>query len=156
MTLILAMVFWIYTKSKGNQSKNLKAGLHQTKKFLHIKGNHHENEKGDLVYGESHINCNMFNIKGLEKIGSNKLPYHVAFKKANYMDKSGNIIVAEEPNAYKFESFIFDAFGKLDNMLIYRVKREEEFSPVKNATGVDSAETARIAYSKQKNKDNVN
>ena len=109
------------------------------------------NEKGDLVYGESHINCNMFNIKGLEKIGSNKLPYHVAFKKANYMDKSGNIIVAEEPNAYKFESFIFDAFGKLDNMLIYRVKREEEFSPVKNATGVDSAETAREAYNRKIN-----
>jgi len=107
------------------------------------------NEDGKLVYGESHMNCNMFNIKGIEKIGSNKLPYHVAFKKANYIDKNGNVVTAKEPNAYKFESFIFDAFGKLDNMLIYRVNREEEFSPVKNATGVDSAETAREAYNKK-------
>jgi len=108
-------------------------------------------DKGKLVYGESHINCNMFNIKGLGKIGASKLPYHVAFKKANYIDNNGNVVIAEEPNAYKFESFIFDAFEKLDNMLIFRVDREEEFSPVKNATGVDSAETARIAYNKIKN-----
>ena len=105
---------------------------------------------GELVYGESHINCNMFNIAGLEKIGSAKLPYHVAFKKSNYMDSNGNIVIANEPNAYKFESFIFDSFQKLDNMLIFRVKREEEFSPVKNAKGVDSAETAREAYNKLK------
>ena len=30
--------------------------------------------EGNLVYGESHINCNMFNIKGIEKIGNSKLP----------------------------------------------------------------------------------
>jgi len=108
------------------------------------------NENGELIYGESHINCNMFNIKGLEKIGSDKLPYHVAFKKANYINNDGNVVIAKEPNAYKFESFIFDAFEKLDDMLIFRVNREEEFSPVKNATGVDSAETARAAYNKQK------
>lgn len=103
-------------------------------------------ENGGLAFGESHINCNMFNIKGIEKIGAEKLPYHVAFKKAAYMDENGEIITPEEPNAYKFESFIFDAFEKLDNMTILRVKREEEFAPVKNATGTDSPETAIKLY----------
>lgn len=103
-------------------------------------------ENNNLLYGESHINCNMFNIKGLEIIGNQKLPYHSAFKKATYLNENGDIIKPEEPNAYKFESFIFDAFNKLDDMLIFRVKREEEFAPVKNKEGVDSVETAIELY----------
>jgi len=113
------------------------------------------NEKdsnGNLVYGESHINCNMFNIKGIEKIGNNKLPYHSAFKKATYLNENGEVIKPESPNAFKFESFIFDSFNKLDDMLIFRVKREEEFAPVKNKEGVDSVETAIELYNKFKSK----
>lgn len=103
-------------------------------------------ENGELTYGEAHIIMNMFNIKALEQIGENKLPYHSAFKKAEYLSEDGKIVVPDSPNAYKFESFIFDAFERLDNMSIMRVKREEEFAPVKNATGVDSPETARELY----------
>ena len=98
-------------------------------------------ENGELLYGESHILCNQFNISLLEEISKNKLPYHVAFKKASYLDASGNLVEPTEPNAYKFE-----AFSIADNMSILRVKREEEFAPVKNATGVDSPETARALY----------
>ena len=103
---------------------------------------------GNLLYGESHINCNMFNIKGLELIGNKKLPYHSAFKKANYINDSGKIVKPEEPNSYKFESFIFDAFNNLDDMLIFRVKREGEFAPVKNKEGNDSPKTAVELYNK--------
>lgn len=101
---------------------------------------------GELLYGESHLNCNMFSLKGIEKIGDEKLPYHVAFKKAAYMDENGQIVNPDSPNAYKFESFIFDAFSKLDKMAILRVKREDEFAPVKNKEGVDSPETSRKLY----------
>lgn len=107
-----------------------------------------KDENGNLVYGESHINCNMFNIKGLEIIGNSKLPYHSAFKKATYINKKGEVIKPESPNAYKFESFIFDAFNKLDDMLVFRVKREEEFAPIKNKEGIDSVETAIELYNK--------
>ena len=103
-------------------------------------------ETGELKYGESHILCNLFNIKAIEKIGKMQLPYHVAFKKAKCLDKDGNVISPKEPNAYKFEAFLFDAFESLDDMAILRVKREEEFAPVKNAEGVDSPETARKLY----------
>ena len=101
---------------------------------------------GELLYGESHILCNLFNLEAIERMGSNPLPYHSAFKKATYIDKDGNKVVPDSPNAYKFEAFLFDAFGELDDMVILRVKREEEFAPVKNATGVDSPETARELY----------
>lgn len=103
-------------------------------------------ENGELLYGESHILTNLFNIKALEDISKNKLPYHSAFKKAKYMDNEGNIIKPETPNAYKFEAFIFDAFESIDDMSILRVKREDEFAPLKNAEGEDSPNTATQLY----------
>ncbi len=112
-------------------------------------------ENGELLYGESHILCNQFNLEILEKISTNKLPYHVAFKKASYLDENGNLVKPSEPNAYKFEAFLFDAFSMVDNMSILRVKREEEFAPVKNAEGVDSPETARELYKKFHNIENL-
>ena len=105
-------------------------------------------ENGELLYGESHILCNLFNIKAIERMGTTPLPYHSAYKKAKFMDKDGNLVVPESPNAYKFEAFLFDAFGEVDDMAILRVKREEEFAPVKNAdsAGVDCPSTARKLY----------
>ena len=103
-------------------------------------------EKGELEYGESHINCNLFNIKAIDEISKDKLPYHTAYKKIEYLNKDGQVVKPEKPNAYKFESFIFDAFEQLDDMVIFRVKREEEFAPIKNAEGKDSPETAKRLY----------
>lgn len=105
-----------------------------------------KNDKGELVYAESHINCNVFNIDIIEKISKNKLPYHCAHKKIEYLNKEGQVVKPEEPNAYKFEAFIFDAFKMLDEMTIFRVKREEEFAPIKNAEGKDSPKTALELY----------
>ena len=105
-------------------------------------------ENGELLYGESHILCNLFNIKAVERMGTTPLPYHSAYKKAKFIDKDGNLVVPDSPNAYKFEAFLFDAFGEVDDMAILRVKREEEFAPVKNAdsAGVDCPSTARKLY----------
>lgn len=105
-----------------------------------------KNDDGELIYGESHVLLNIFNISTLEKIKEVKLPYHVAHKKATYMNESGKIIVPNAPNAYKFESFIFDAFSLLDEVGLIRGDREEEFAPIKNATGNDSPKTARELY----------
>ena len=107
-------------------------------------------ENGNLIYGESHILCNLFNIDAIERMGAEPLPYHVAFKKAKYIDKDGNLVVPDSPNAYKFEAFLFDAFGEVDDMAVLRVKREEEFAPVKNSDekGVDCPKTARELYKK--------
>ena len=103
-------------------------------------------ENGELKFGESHINCNLFNVSAIDEVSKKKLPYHCAHKKAKYINENGELVVPEKPNAYKFESFIFDAFDMLDDMAILRVKREEEFAPVKNAEGNDSPETARKLY----------
>ena len=107
-------------------------------------------EDGELLYGESHILCNLFSVGAIERMGAEPLPYHVAFKKASYLDKDGKIVKPDSPNAYKFEAFLFDAFGEVDEMAVLRVKREEEFAPVKNAdsAGVDCPKTAKELYEK--------
>ncbi|MDO5557147.1 MAG: UDPGP type 1 family protein [Clostridia bacterium] len=103
-------------------------------------------EDGELAYGESHIICNMFSVEAIERLVDFELPYHVAHKKIVYMNEKGEIVKPESPNAYKFEGFIFDTFPEFDDMLIFRVKREEEFAPIKNKEGQDSPETARKLY----------
>ncbi len=107
-----------------------------------------QNPDGSLVYGESHMMLNMFHIKALEHVAKCKLEYHVAHKKSGYMNEEGEYIKPEAPNAYKFETLFFDAFPMIepDKVGLYRGKREEDFSPVKNAEGVDSPETARRDY----------
>ena len=101
---------------------------------------------GEFVYGDAHILCNIFSIDALEAAGSEGLPYHVAVKKTDYVDENGEIMHPEKPNAYKFEAFIFDAFCRYDSMGILRVKREDEFAPVKNREGEDSPATAKALY----------
>ena len=103
-------------------------------------------KKGELIYGEVNILSHLYSIKALEQLADVKLPYHVAFKKANFLDENKKFVEVSEPNAYKFESFIFDAFKNYEDMSILRVKREDEFAPIKNATGSDSPETAIKLY----------
>lgn len=103
-------------------------------------------ENGELAYGESHVMCNLFSMKALDIICNQNLPYHTACKKSEYIDQEGRLVVPDEPNAYKFEKFIFDAFELFSDISILRVKREEEFAPVKNKEGVDSPQTAIKLY----------
>lgn len=104
------------------------------------------NSNGELKYGESHIMCNLFSINALKTLADKKLPYHIAHKKAPYLNENGNLIKPEKPNAYKFETFIFDSWKYFNDIAILRGKREEDFAPVKNAEGVDSPKTAIELY----------
>ena len=49
----------------------------------------------------------------------------------------------DAPNAYKFEKFIFDIVPRAERSFNLAFAREDEFSPVKNADGEDSPETAK-------------
>ena len=103
---------------------------------------------GELKFGESNILCHLYTIEAIEKVSTETLMYHTAFKKNSYIDENGKEIIPEEPNSYKFESFIFDAFEFFDNMAILRGKREDDFAPVKNKEGADSPKTAKELYEK--------
>ena len=103
-------------------------------------------ENGELLLSEGHLLMNLFNVSVISEIAEKELPYHVAHKKSDIVDINGNVIKPDAPNAYKFESFIFDAFERLPQIGVLRYKREDCFAPIKNAEGVDSPETARALY----------
>ncbi len=71
------------------------------------------------------------------------LPWHRADKKIPCIDLEGNPVNPEEPNGVKLESFIFDALPLAPKTMILEAKREDEFAPTKNRTGVDSVESCR-------------
>lgn len=103
-------------------------------------------EDGDLIYGESHIMCNLFSMNILKQLAKVTLPYHKAHKKNSFLNEECELVVPEEPNSYKFETFIFDSFNYVNDIAILRGTREADFAPVKNKEGVDSPETARNLY----------
>ncbi|KAF2751608.1 nucleotide-diphospho-sugar transferase [Sporormia fimetaria CBS 119925] len=76
------------------------------------------------------------------------LKHHVARKKIPHVNTdNGETIKPEKPNGIKLEQFVFDCFPflTLDKFACMEVRREDEFSPLKNApgTGEDDPDTSK-------------
>lgn len=82
-------------------------------------------------------------VERLTSTGKLDLPWHRADKKVPFVDNDGNEISPESSNAVKLESFIFDALPLASRTMVLEARREEEFAPTKNPTGVDSVESCR-------------
>lgn len=108
-----------------------------------------KNEKGEYLYRESNILSHIMSIDAIDLASKKNLPYHRAFKKNPIINEEGMKIVPTEPNTFKFENFIFDAFQYFDDMLLLRIKKEDEFAPIKDFTGIYTPETARDAYERK-------
>jgi len=103
---------------------------------------------GALLYRAGSIAIHVFSRDLIERVGSGddpsvKLPFHRADKKIPTIDDAGNPLNPTTPNGVKFEMFGFDALPFAKNPLVIETSRAEEFSPVKNAEGVDSPKTSR-------------
>lgn len=77
-----------------------------------------------------------------------RLPHHIARKKIPYVDtEKGETVKPEKPNGIKLEQFVFDCFPflSMDKFACMEVRREDEFSPLKNArgTGEDDPDTSK-------------
>jgi UDP-N-acetylglucosamine/UDP-N-acetylgalactosamine diphosphorylase len=103
---------------------------------------------GELRFRAGSPAIHVFSVAFLEKVtrGASRLAYHVARKKVPYYDvATGKAVNPPVENALKFEMFVFDALPLAERWLAVVVKREDEFAPLKNATGTDSPETCRQA-----------
>ena len=102
-----------------------------------------KNSKGEPAYNFGVILNYLFRVEDLEKIVNKNLPLHIVEKKIPFIDENGYPVKPEQPNGYKFEGLVLDMIHELDSCLPFEVVREKEFAPIKNATGVDSVESAR-------------
>lgn len=103
-----------------------------------------KNEKGEPAYYFGAILNYLFEVRALEETISRKLPLHIVEKKIPYMDDNGNFVKPDRPNGYKYETLVLDMVHMMDSCLPYEVDRHYEFAPIKNMTGIDSVETARV------------
>ncbi len=100
-------------------------------------------ENGDPVFNFGVILNYTFRMDKLVDIINKEIPLHIVEKKIPHLDENGELVKPESPNGYKFETLVLDMIHLMDNCLPYEVIREHEFAPIKNATGVDSVESAR-------------
>jgi UDP-N-acetylglucosamine/UDP-N-acetylgalactosamine diphosphorylase len=98
---------------------------------------------GTLRFRYGSVAIHVFSLDFLRQEANAELPLHVAHKKVPVCDENGQAVPATEPNAYKFEKFIFDVLPDAERVLNMVFAREEEFSPVKNAEGADSPATTQ-------------
>ncbi|MCJ1388545.1 UDP-N-acetylglucosamine pyrophosphorylase [Xylographa bjoerkii] len=103
-----------------------------------------------LKFRAANIVNHYYSFKFLETIEEwvHQLPHHVARKKIPYVDtENGESVKPDKSNGIKLEQFVFDVFSMLDlkKFASLEVKREDEFSPLKNAkgTGEDDADTSK-------------
>lgn len=75
--------------------------------------------------------------------GAAALPFHRADKKIPTVDASGAEVKPAKANGVKFEMFVFDALPFARNPVLIETLRQDDFSPVKNAEGLDSPPTCR-------------
>ena len=95
--------------------------------------------------------CKQAVAHGGEKCGPtlSGLPFHIAKKKVACIDASGNRIEPKQPNAIKFERFIFDLMPQARNAIVVEVEPAMAFAPLKNASGAkeDTPESVRSQLS---------
>ncbi len=103
---------------------------------------------GKLKFIAGSVAIHVLDVAFIEALGSSKraedrLPFHRANKKIPFVGENGETVKPEKPNGVKFEMFVFDALPMAKNPVIIEGFRGDEFSPVKNAEGLDSPATCK-------------
>lgn len=114
-----------------------------------------KNADGSLRYGAGSIAIHIIDREFARRMAAGStgspqaggagatLPFHRADKKIATVDAAGNPVKPDKANGVKFEMFVFDALPFARNSIVIETARADDFSPVKNAEGVDSPKTCR-------------
>ncbi|HXT59574.1 MAG TPA: UDPGP type 1 family protein [Pirellulales bacterium] len=102
---------------------------------------------GSLKLWAGSIAVHVIDVSLVERMsdGQHELPFHLARKKAPHLDSGGRRVEPSEPNAIKFEQFIFDLLPFARQAIVVEVDEAQAFAPLKNEPGSerDSPESVR-------------
>ncbi len=102
---------------------------------------------GSIRFNGGSVAIHVFDRDFIERAGGSgvgvKLPFHRADKKIPFVNAVGETIKPDVPNGVKFVMFVFDALPLAKNPVIIEAARADDFSPVKNAEGVDSPKSCK-------------
>ncbi len=102
---------------------------------------------GTEVFWAGNTAIHVFDVSFLQRMAHSgtALPFHVAKKTVEHVDSSGRKIEPSEPNAIKFERFIFDLLHEAQQAIVVEVDEKQSFAPLKNASGEarDAPETVQ-------------
>jgi len=103
-------------------------------------------DQGSVIHYAGNPAIHVLDIPFIERVYArfDEFPWHMAHKKVPFLDENGNHVEPEEPNAYKFETFIFDALRFAKNQPVYlEIDPPGEYTPIKQKEGPNSVAEAR-------------
>jgi UDP-N-acetylglucosamine/UDP-N-acetylgalactosamine diphosphorylase len=103
-------------------------------------------DDGSLRFDAGSLAVHVMSVDFVRRVNTDaafSLPWHRAEKKVACWDPERGDVEPESPNAVKLERFVFDALPMCEASILLETSRQNEFAPIKNATGVDSVESSR-------------
>lgn len=109
------------------------------------------NPDGSLRLWAGNMAVHLFDVDFLAREAGrpDDLPFHLAHKRVPHMNAAGERVDPPQPNAIRFERFIFDLLPLAQNSLVIEADATVAFAPVKNSATdpTDNPRTARELWS---------
>ncbi|MCS7305415.1 MAG: UDPGP type 1 family protein [Thermoguttaceae bacterium] len=98
---------------------------------------HRRKPDGSLLLWAGSIAVHAIGVDFLARMSqqADQLPFHRARKKVPYVDSQGQLVHPDQPNAIKWERFIFDILPYAQRAIVVEGDPQECFAPLKNASG---------------------
>ena len=104
------------------------------------------NADGSLTHFAANAGIHILDIEFIERVYRNyeRFPWHCSHKKVAHVRESGDLVKPDEPNAYKFETFVFDALNYADgHPIAMEIDVKTEYALSKQMEGPGGVTEAR-------------